>query len=425
MTKQESLALIQSYRNVPHPDNIAALKELSNSSVSSVAIASIEMLASYQAMSLLNWFQEILDNPTSPQDLRREAMSGIGRLRDLHIAANVLPKYLKDKNPEIVLQAIRGMLVFKDNPAIEKSLRKLASHPNEIIRYVIEKEFNLNCPDTETRQMHTSVNPDYNNLVVNGDSLKLLKSMPDATVHLTFTSPPYYNARDYSIYKSYEEYLDFLEEVFKETMRVTKDGRFLLVNTSPIIIPRVGRTYSSKRYPIPYDLHARLMKQGWEFVDDIIWLKPEASVKNRIASFLQTRKPLSYKPNAVTENIMVYRKPSHKLVDWNMSSYEDEIIAKSLVKGKFETNNVWKIAPKYDKQHTAVFPEALCDRVVSYYSMVGDLVFDPFAGSGTLGASALKLKRNILLSEIYEEYYNTIKENLKTFSDKLTFKKLK
>lgn len=55
--------------------------------------------------------------------------------------------------------------------------------------------------------------------------------MPDDSVHLTFTSPPYYNARDYSTYQSYDEYLDFLTEIFTEVHRDTDDGRFLVVNT--------------------------------------------------------------------------------------------------------------------------------------------------------------------------------------------------
>lgn len=146
------------------------------------------------------------------------------------------------------------------------------------------------------------------NTVVHGDVRKILKSVPEDSIHLTFTSPPYYNARDYSIYSSYKDYLEFLNEVFKEVHRVTKEGRFLLINTSPIIIPRISRQHSSKRYPIPFDLHNYIVNAGWEYLDDIIWLKPETSVKNRIGGFLQHRKPLGYKPNTVTEMIMVYRK---------------------------------------------------------------------------------------------------------------------
>jgi len=143
--------------------------------------------------------------------------------------------------------------------------------------------------------------------VVHGDVQEVLKYVPDESVHLTFTSPPYYNARDYSIYQSYEEYLNFWK-CFKEVHRVTKEGRFFVLNTSPIIIPRISRAHASKRYPIPYDIHPLLVKMGWEFIDDIIWVKPEASVKNRNAGFLQHRKPLGYKPNAVSEMLMVYRK---------------------------------------------------------------------------------------------------------------------
>jgi len=259
------------------------------------------------------------------------------------------------------------------------------------------------------------------NKIINGDVLKILRSVENNSIHLTFTSPPYYNARDYSIYSSYEEYLDFLEEVFSEVHRVTKDGRFLIVNTSPIIIPRVGRKYSSKRYPIPYDLHGRLVKQGWEFIDDIIWVKPEASVKNRIGGFQQFRKPLMYKPNAVTEQLMVYRKKSNRLIDWNIRAYEDEVVEASKVLTDFETANVWVIDPVYDKVHSAVFPKKLCDNVVKYYSMKGDLVFDPFAGSGTLAKSALSLERKVFMTEISKEYFERIMENLSDYAMELEF----
>ncbi len=70
----------------------------------------------------------------------------------------------------------------------------------------------------------------------NREVREVLKYVEDESIHLTFTSPPYYNARDYSIYPSYEAYLNSLAEVFGATHRITKEGRFLIVNTSPIII---------------------------------------------------------------------------------------------------------------------------------------------------------------------------------------------
>jgi DNA modification methylase len=250
------------------------------------------------------------------------------------------------------------------------------------------------------------------NTVVHGDVQEIIKYVPDESVHLTFTSPPYYNARDYSIYQSYDEYLNFLEKVFKEIHRVTKEGRFFILNTSPIIIPRISRQHSSKRYPIPYDIHPLLVKMGWEFIDDIVWVKPEASVKNRNAGFLQHRKPLAYKPNAVTEMLMVYRKKTDKLIDWNIRQYSLEKIEKSKILDNYEKTNVWKINPASDKIHPAVFPIDLCNKVIKYYSFEGDLIFDPFAGRGTLGISAISLNRNFFLTEKESKYIDRIKEEL-------------
>lgn len=236
--------------------------------------------------------------------------------------------------------------------------------------------------------------------------------MPNESIHLTFTSPPYYNARDYSIYVSYEAYLDFLTEVFKEIHRVTKEGRFFVVNTSPVIVPRVSRAHSSRRYPIPFDIHARMDAIGWEFVDDIVWAKPEASVKNRNAGFLQHRKPLGYKPNPVTEYLMVYRKKTFRLLDWNMRQYDEAAVRESLIQGEYESSNLWRIDPTFDRVHSAVFPTELCNRVISLYSYKGDLVFDPFGGSGTLGRAARNLGRYFFLTEREPDYVERMKRDL-------------
>ena len=236
--------------------------------------------------------------------------------------------------------------------------------------------------------------------------------MPDDSVHLSFTSPPYYNARDYSTYPSYEHYLDFLVSVFREVHRVTKEGRFFVLNTSPVIVPRAGRQHESRRYAIPFDLHPRLTAIGWKFVDDIIWRKPAGAAKPRNSGFAVHRQPLTYKANAVTEYVMVYRKQSLRLIDWNLRQYERPIRDASRVSDGYETTNVWDIDPATDPVHSAVFPLELCERVVSYYSMVGDLVLDPFAGSGTLGVAAQHLNRYALLLELDEHYVRRMARRL-------------
>jgi hypothetical protein len=195
--------------------------------------------------------------------VRREIVSSIGRMRKPEFK-NILFEILNDADPKIVCQAIRGLLVFENDADVINHLKPLINHANEMVRTVIYKEFFASKePKTKDSLPHPETFEFLKNVVVNSDVLDALKYVPDESIHLIFTSPPYYNARDYSIYPSYDAYLEFLAKVFKETHRVTKEGRFLIVNTSPIIIPRVSRSHSSKRYPIPFDLHGYLVKDGW------------------------------------------------------------------------------------------------------------------------------------------------------------------
>ncbi|MCA6072350.1 MAG: hypothetical protein LE178_02240 [Endomicrobium sp.] len=354
--------------------------------------------------------------------VRREIVSSIGRQRK-PANKSLLFDFLKDHDPKIVCQAIRGLLVFERDKEVERYLRPLVNHPNEMVRTIIYKEYFSKENKNKNILPHTQTYDFLKNIVVNADVLEALKVVPNESIHLTFTSPPYYNARDYSIYPSYQAYLEFLEKVFTETHRITKEGRFLVVNTSPIIIARISRSHSSKRYAIPFDLHSCLVKNGWEFIDDIIWLKPEASVKNRVGGFMQHRKPLGYKPNSITEYLMVYRKSTEKLLDWNIHSYDNETVKQSKVAVGYETTNVWKIDPCFDKVHSAVFPVELCKRVIQYYSYKWDLVFDPFGGSGTVGRTAKLLDRLFFLTEKEEKYFEYMKsktKNQKLFDRRIT-----
>jgi len=108
----------------------------------------------------------------------------------------------------------------------------------------------------------------------------------------------------------------------------------------------------------------------------------------------------------------VYRKQTDKLLDWNMNQYDWDTIEKSRVKGEYETSNVWKIDPAFDRVHTAVFPLELCNRVIAFYSYQGDLVFDPFGGSGTLGKAARSLGRYFFLTEQEPKYVERMKLDL-------------
>lgn len=388
------------------------VEELLQNDNEQVRFWAIKTLGKIKDEKLLPLLNQVATNDCSTI-VKREAVSSIGRMKS-NKAQSILLSKLGDCDPKIVCQAIRGLLHFKGQSVVDAALQELVTHENEMVRTIIYKEYFSQNGNKKVELPHVATYDFLKNVVVHADVRDVLKKIPEESIHLTFTSPPYYNARDYSIYPSYDAYLDFLQQVFEETYRVTKEGRFLIVNTSPVIVPRISRAHSSKRYPIPFDLHNRLVQIGWEFIDDIVWMKPEYSVKNRIGGFQQHRKPLAYKPNTITEYLMVYRKQTDRLIDWNIRQYDESTVLASKVANGFETTNVWQIQPKSDKVHSAIFPAELCKRVVEYYSFKGDLVFDPFGGSGTLGRAAKKLGRNFFLTEKDDRYF----EYMQTFQRK-------
>jgi len=209
-----------------------------------------------------------------------------------------------------------------------------------------------------------------------------------------------------------------METIIKETHRVTKEGRFVVINTSPVIVPRPKRSAKSIRYPIPFHFNTIMERNGFEFIDDIIWVKPEGASKNRNAGFFRHRTPLAYKPNPVSEYVLVYRKKTDKLIDWNIRSHDKIIINDSKVDDGYERTNVWQINPTWDKEHPAPFPEQLADRIVTYYSFKNDVVFDPFLGSRTTAVSAKRNGRNFIGMEKMPRYVKRSRERLKNVDEK-------
>tara|TARA_Y100000593_G_scaffold84683_1_gene160521 strand:- start:1236 stop:2033 length:798 start_codon:yes stop_codon:yes gene_type:complete len=242
------------------------------------------------------------------------------------------------------------------------------------------------------------------NKIIHGDCQETLKTIEENTIHLTCTSPPYYNAKSYSVWEKYEDYLEFLSNTFKEVLRITKPGRMCLVNLSPVIQPRKSRQHESKRLAIPFHFFALMEQMGWKYIDDIIWVKPEGASINRNGGFFQHRKPVAYKPNIVTETIFVFQKPSDFLIDKVVRSYDNDILEQSLVTEEYERSNVWEMNPETKSKHLAPYPKELSDKLIKYYSYVGDLVLDPFIGSGTTALSCIDLKRNYIGCEIHQEY---------------------
>jgi len=254
------------------------------------------------------------------------------------------------------------------------------------------------------------------NQILLGDCSEVLKTLRSESVHLTCTSPPYYNAREYSTWATYEDYLSFLKDVFYEVLRVTQPGRMCVVNLSPVIEARESRSHESKRLAIPFHFFSLMEEMGWKYIDDIVWLKPEGAAINRNGGFYQHRKPVAYKPNIVTETIFIFQKSAPFLIDKIVRSYQGEVLEESLVKHEYERSNVWKINPETASKHLAPYPKELSDKIVKYYSYVGDVVLDPFMGSGTTAISCIDLKRQYIGIEIHQEYINMAQQRIASFA---------
>lgn len=254
------------------------------------------------------------------------------------------------------------------------------------------------------------------NMLLKGHSEQVLKKLPEQSIDMIFTSPPYYNARkQYSEYDTYEEYLAFIRKVLRECRRVLMDGKFFIMNSSHVLIPRASRNESSSRIAVPFDIHQIFMEEGFEFVDDIIWEKPEGAgwASGRGRRFSADRNPMQYKTVPVTEYVMVYRKKPAILIDHFIRNHpEPLIIQESKIADGYEKTNVWHISPARDKRHPAIFPRELAEKVIKYYSFKNDVVLDPFGGIGTTAKAAVSLQRRFVLIECSDEYMRSTQNDL-------------
>jgi len=260
------------------------------------------------------------------------------------------------------------------------------------------------------------------NTIALGDSEEILQELPAGSVDLVFTSPPYYNARpEYTDYVTYEEYLLKLRKVIQNVHRVLAEGRFFVINISPVLVRRANRNEASQRIAVPFDAHRLFIEEGYDFIDDIIWVKPEGAgwATGRGRRFAADRNPLQYKSVPVTEYVLVYRKRTDKLIDWNIRAHpKPELVKSSRIGDDYERTNIWRIKPAHDKRHPAMFPLELAEKVIAYYSFEGDVVLDPFAGIGTVGKAAVKLRRRFVLIEKDPNYVNIIREEARNWLGK-------
>ena len=249
--------------------------------------------------------------------------------------------------------------------------------------------------------------------------------LPDGRVALTVTSPPYWNAIDYDVhttggdawyrtrkyakgYKGYAEYLEWLEKVFSPLLAKTRPGGFCAVVIGTVLL-------NGDHYPLPFDFTASMVKWGWQFHQDIIWHKVTGGVK-RAGSFIQRPYPGYFYPNIMTEYILVFRKPGPAIYEGRSEDDKrptrvpiDDLFTKELA------NNVWHIAPvpPGHLDHPCPFPEEIPLRLMLLYSYPGDLVFDPFNGSGQTTKVARHLRRRFIGLDVEAKYVKYATERLK------------
>ncbi len=249
--------------------------------------------------------------------------------------------------------------------------------------------------------------------VIFGDA-RNMKELPNESVHLVVTSPPYYNAPfDFpGLFKSYDEYLDLLRSVGKELFRVLKVGRVACFVTQDVRI-------EGKLYPIVADLiRVMVYEVGFNYRDKIIWRKPEGYIRisRRSGVLIQHPYPMYYYPDNIYEELVVFQKGK-----FSYNNIPKEVKEKSKIDlSRFQVEkwylSVWNIknvlpSEKWSK-YTAAFPEELVERLIRLYSYVGETVLDPFLGTGTTCVVARKLWRNCVGYEIDLELKEVVEERL-------------
>ncbi len=232
-----------------------------------------------------------------------------------------------------------------------------------------------------------------------------MSDLPDNSLDLMITSPPYNVSKEYDDDLSLDEYLALLERVFAETYRVLVNGGRACVN-----IANVGR----KPYAPLSDYISQIMtKIGYNMRGEIIWNKAaSAGVSTAWGSWMSAANPVL---RDVHEYILAFSKGS---LSKEKSDKENTINKEQFVE---YTKSVWSMNPESAKKvkHPAPFPVELPFRLIQLYSFKGDIVLDPFMGSGSTAVAAVKSNRFFVGYEINEEYRKTAIKRIEEFKQYL------
>jgi site-specific DNA-methyltransferase (adenine-specific) len=242
-----------------------------------------------------------------------------------------------------------------------------------------------------------------------------MKEVPNESVHLVITSPPYWQLKDYGngrqigFNDNYEEYINNLNLVWNECYRILYNGCRLCVN----IGDQFARSVYYGRYkviPIRTEIIKFCESIGFDYMGAIIWQKVTTCNTTGGATVMGS---FPYPRNGILkidyEFILIFKKYGKS------PKVSKEIKEKSKL-SKEEWNEYftghWNFPGEKQDKHLAMFPEELPKRLIKMFSFVGDKVLDPFLGSGTTSLVAKNLHRNSIGYEINEYFLPIIKEKL-------------
>jgi site-specific DNA-methyltransferase (adenine-specific) len=237
------------------------------------------------------------------------------------------------------------------------------------------------------------------NKIIQGDCLEVMKDIPDKSIDMVITSPPYnvdlgnnkYHKSPYDLYndnKNHKDYIDWLEEIFKLIYKKLKSGGRVCINIGD------GKNGS---IPTHSDIINFMVKIGYIPITTIIWNKHQVGSRTAWGSFLSPLCPSFPTP---FEYILVFCKESKKLIE----SGETDLTKQEFIDWSLA---LWNFAPETKQKnigHNAMFPEELPKRLIKMFSYINATILDPFIGAGTTAVACKKLNRNYIGIELSPEY---------------------
>ena len=273
--------------------------------------------------------------------------------------------------------------------------------------------------------------PKYYNSIYFKDA-RAMRELPDGSVSLIITSPPYFNVKDYSLdgrqtvsrgdkqkgqigdIPEYDDYLKAMLKVWRECERVLKPNGKLIINTPlmPMLKKNLNTHYNRHIFNIDSDIQHTITRKTDLFLLDLyVWNRTNPSKKLMFGSY--PFPPNFYAQNTI-EFITVYVKDGKPIRPTKENKEASRLTQKEWVE---YTKQVWNI-PVPNKgdaafgEHSAIMPEEIVRRCVRLYSFVDNIVLDPFAGSGTTLKVAKELKRNYVGYEISPTYAKVMSQKL-------------